>query len=124
MSDLFDEVMAMERGVWAALAAGDARTLRAALAEDFEGLYPDGGAGREDLIAALATGPTVAAYELSQERARPMGDDHALLTYHARFRRAGQTGWEAMRVSSIWRRAGTGWENTFSQDTPEGPPVP
>ena len=124
MGDLLDEVMAMERGIWAALAAGDARSLRAALAEDFEGVYPDGFAGREVLIGALATGPTVADYDLSKGRVRPTCADHALLAYHAGFLRSGQTTWKAMRVSSLWQRDGAGWINLFSQDTPEGPPVP
>lgn len=124
MDDLLQDVLTMECMVWDALVSGDTRSYRAALSEDFMGAYPDGFFGREDQIATLTTGPTVAAYALSQERVRAMGDDHALLTYHARFQRAGQTAWEEMRVSSLWRREGAGWVNLFSQDTPEGRPVP
>lgn len=124
MSELLDQLLAMETAVWAALVSGDTRSYRAALSEDFEGVYPDGFFGRETQLAVLTTGPTVAAFDLSEARARAVGEDHGLLSYHARFQRTGQTEWEAMRVSSLWRREGAGWINLFSQDTPAGPSVP
>lgn len=114
----------METAVWDALVSGDTRAYRAALSEDFEGVYPDGFFGREAQLAVLETGPTVAEYTLSEERVRTVGAEHGLLSYHARYRRTGREDWETMRVSSLWRREGAGWINLFSQDTPDGVGVP
>lgn len=113
-----EPVLALERAVWDALVAGDAAADAALLAPDFLGVYPTGFAGRADHAAQLAAGPTVAAYRLSDVRLVPMGADHALLAYRADYTRMGGAQPEAMFVSSIWRRAGAGWVNTFSQDTP------
>lgn len=112
------EIEACERAVWQALADGDAAADRAALAADFLGLYPDGFAGREDHAGQLARGPTVTEFALSQLRVLPLGPDHALIAYAARYRRPGRGADEEIYVSSVWRRSGGGWENLFSQDTP------
>ncbi len=115
---LLDALLALETSVWQALVAGDAAADRALLAADFLGVYPDGFAGREAHVAQLSGGPTVARFRLSEARALPLGEGHALLAYRADYRRTGRSDDEAMYVSSVWRRGPEGWRNVFSQDTP------
>ncbi|WP_370253127.1 DUF4440 domain-containing protein [Nioella sp.] len=118
MRDLLDELLACETRVWEALVAGDRAADEAALSADFLGVYPDGFAGKAEHCGQLAAGPTVARFRLRQARVMALGSDYVLLSYHAAYVRAGQEAEEEMFVSSIWRRAGTGWVNVFSQDTP------
>lgn len=118
---LTPELLAAERAVWEALVQGDAQADAAALSDDFVGVYPDGIFGKAAHVAQLAAGPTVADYALTQVQSRALGPDHALLIYHASYRRPGVATPEAMYVSSIWQRAGPGWINVFSQDTPDAP---
>ena len=125
MRALLDDLLAQERRVWEALVAGDAAADLAALAPDFLGVYPDGFSGCEAHAAQLAAGPSVQRYDLTQARVVPAGPDHALLVYRAQYLRTGSARSEAMYVSSLWQRAGEGWINLFSQDTPEtGESVP
>ena len=122
---MLDELLTCERAVWEALRTGDQAAEDAALAADFLGVYPDGFAQKSVLVDGLANGPTVDSYDLSDARLLVLGEDHVLLAYHARFRRSGGTADEAMYVSSVWRRKGSGWINIFSQDTPDtGKAVP
>ncbi|MEO0692835.1 MAG: nuclear transport factor 2 family protein [Pseudomonadota bacterium] len=118
---LTSDLLAAERAVWEALVTGDAAADAATLSDDFIGVYPDGIFGKPAHVAQLAPGPTVADYTLSQVQSRPLGPNHALLIYHASYRRPGAAATEAMYVSSIWQRAGDGWINIFSQDTPDNP---
>ena len=121
---LLSELMAAEEGIWNALVAGDAAADADALAEEFLGVYPTGFAGKSDHAGQLQGGPTVEAYRLSGARILPLGEDRALLAYHAAYRRPGMAE-EAMYVSSIWERRESAWINLFSQDTPAtGEPVP
>ena len=96
-ADLLETIWACERQVWTALERGDARADRAALSPDFLGVYPDGFAGREDHVAQLAAGPSVAPWDMSQPRCRAE---------------------EAMSVSSLRQRTPDGWIDVSSQDTP------
>lgn len=120
---LLATLLEREHGVWRALVTGDAVADRQALSDDFLGVYPTGFAGRSDHVDQLAAGPTVAEYELTDARVVPVGADAALLVYHATFQRRGRDDREQMYVSSLWCRRGDRWVNTFSQDTPVGPPV-
>lgn len=115
---LLAELLALETSVWQALVAGDTAADRALLAADFLGVYPDGFAGREAHVAQLSGGATVVRFRLSEARALPLGEGHALLSYRADYRRTGRSDDEAMYVSSVWRRGPEGWRNLFSQDTP------
>ena len=119
---LIEELKAREIAVWEALKRGDAEADAAALSDDFLGVYADGFAHKPDHVGQLADGPSIAAYDLSRFHMRELGEEHALLSYRATFRRAGATGPETMYVSSIWQRAPSGWINIFSQDTPETGP--
>lgn len=125
MDALLDQILERERAVWDALVAGDAAADRALLAPGFLGVYPTGFAGREDHAGQLAAGPTVRSYRFSQARVLALGVDHVLLAYRAEYRRTGCDRVEGMYVSSLWQRAGQGWVNLFSQDTPmSDAPVP
>lgn len=105
--------------MWEALRAGDQMADRALLSADFLGVYPTGFIDREDHVAELDDGPTVAEYDLLETRTMVTGQDFALIAYRVRFRAtAGGEPLEWM-VSSIWRREPDGsLVNTFSQDTP------
>ncbi|MCC1494449.1 nuclear transport factor 2 family protein [Cognatishimia sp. F0-27] len=120
--DLCATLLHMERRVWAALVAGDAQADAALLSDRFLGVYGDGFTAKADHVAQLASGPSIAFFELDAARAMDLGERVALLSYRARFRRAA-TGAEeeSMYVSSIWQRDHDGWVNLFSQDTPIQP---
>lgn len=119
---LIEELKACETSVWQALQKGDAKADAAALCDEFLGVYGDGFAGKADHVGQLADGPSIEHFALSGFRTLMLGQEHALLSYRAEFRRTAATRSEAMYVSSIWQRTGTGWINVFSQDTPEAVP--
>lgn len=120
---LAEQIEAAERDVWQALLTGDIAADQALLAEDFLGVYPDGVSDRAGHAEQLRPGPSIADYRLDRVQVRAVGPDHALIAYHARYRRVAAAE-EAMWVSSLWRRDGGGWINIFSQDTPVGGAVP
>ena len=113
----------LEHAVWRALVTGDPAVDRDLLAADFLGVYPTGYADRSDHVGQLASGPTVAEYEIADPRLVAIGADAAILVYRAAYRRPNREDHEQMYVSSLWRRRGDAWVTTFSQDTPLGDPV-
>lgn len=121
---LLDDLLAMERRVWQALATGDGAADAALLAPDFLGVYPTGFADRDSHAAQLAGGPTVTAWRIEAPRVMALADGLGLLAYRAVFRRPGADADEAMYVSSLWQRQGGAWVNLYSQDTPEGAALP
>lgn len=113
-----DEMLALERQVWDALVAGDAAADAALICRDFIGVYKTGWADRADHCGQLRDGPTVSGYELHQPQVMELPGDTVLLTYLARYTRAGTPQIEeAMYVSSIWQCLEGRWLNIFSQDT-------
>ena len=122
MSDAgIEHLMGLEIEVWRALVGGDAQTDARLLSEDFLGVYPSGFADRSEHVGQLNDGPTVAAFELSEERMMVLADSMALLSYRAEFRRPqlpDASHPEVMYVSSLWCRRDGRWVNVFSQDTP------
>ena len=113
-----DELVACETRVWEALRQGDATADLAQLSQDFLGVYPSGFATRAEHAEQLAEGPTVSSYEIASPVARMLGDNHAVLSYEARFRRTTAEPEQHWYVSSIWQRKPDGdWINIFSQDT-------
>lgn len=124
--DMDDETLlaalsACEHAVWQALVDGDMAADALALADGFVGIYSSGFAGKADHVGQLTDGPTVARFILSEMQVMPLGHDHAVLYYSARFQRPAVDGWEQMYVSSVWCRDGDGWVNMLSQDTPASP---
>jgi hypothetical protein len=115
-----DFFVGLESQVWDALARGDATADHVLLSDDFIGVYPTGFADRSDHVGQLDQGSTVADYDIEVETAtvRMLTQEHALLSYEARFRRHAGDGGERVYVSSLWSRRGGRWVNVFSQDTP------
>lgn len=110
----------LETAVWEALRTGDAAADRAALSDDFLGVYPSGFDDRAGHVGQLADGPTVAWYEIGQARILIVADGHVLLSYRAQYRRANDPATSVMYVSSLWSSVDGAWRNVFSQDTPDG----
>ena len=116
-----DAFIELETRVWDALRRGDADEDTRLLAEDFLGVYSIGFATRADHAGQLATGPTVAEFELHDARLMVLSENDVLLSYRAEWRRlsAGQPGpAESMYISSLWSRRDGRWVNVFSQDSP------
>ncbi len=113
-----NDILALEKRVWSALVEGDAQADRALLSSDFLGVYPTGFANRDDHVGQFADAPTMARFELSEEKLRVLTPDIVLLSYRADYQRPGASEWEAMLISSLWERRNDKWLNSFSQDTP------
>ncbi|MEX0339977.1 MAG: DUF4440 domain-containing protein [Arenibacterium sp.] len=113
-----DEILALEKQVWAALVDGNAAADRALLSADFLGVYPTGFANRDDHVGQFADAPTMARYELSETKLRVLTPDIVLLSYRADYQRPASETWEAMLISSLWERRHDVWVNSFSQDSP------
>lgn len=119
-----DGVVALETRVWDALRRGDAEEDARLLADDFLGVYPSGFANRSDHVGQLASGPTVADFELHDPRMMVISEDDVLLSYRAEWHRvaSGDDGPAAsMFISSLWSRRAGRWVNVFSQDSPARP---
>lgn len=113
--------VALESEVWEALVAGDPEADLRLLTDDFLGVYPHGFESRSDHAAHLGHGPIVADYRIDEARIHEIATGVVLLSYRARYRgvAAGTVSDEAtMYITSIWRRDGGAWRNSFSQDTP------
>ena len=115
---LLADLKAHETRIWEALVSGDAQTDAYLLHPDFLGIYPDGFAGKSDHVGQLDDGPSVARFEIDRARAIRLGSQHASLSYRATFARPDSEDEERMYITSIWQRAGEGWVNLLSQDTP------
>ena len=116
------DLVRLETEVWRALAEGDGPADARLLSDDFLGVYPTGFADRSEHVAQLDGGPTVTAYELSDERLLVLSDSVVLLSYRADFRRPSDSSapgeLETMYISSLWCLRDGRWVNVFSQDTP------
>jgi hypothetical protein len=115
-----DEFLQRETEIWRVLSTGDAEADARLLSEDFLGVYGSGFAGKSDHVNPLRAGPTVRRFSLSEARIMTLAEGVVLLSYRADWVRAASSdpdAVETMYVSSIWRRAGAGWRNIFSQDT-------
>lgn len=113
----------LERRVWDALVTGDEDADRAALTDDFVGVYPTGFADAHQHAEQLADGPTVATYRIDSARTLAIADGHVVLAYLATYRRPGSDADESMYVSSLWSLRAGRWQNVFRQDTPVGDSV-
>ncbi|UNK71454.1 nuclear transport factor 2 family protein [Microbacterium sp. H1-D42] len=111
-----------ESRVWEALVSGDADADRELLSADFVGVYPTGFAVRDDHVAELAGGPSMASYAISEARIVDVAPSTVMLCYRADYLAFGGTTREAMYISSLWQERDGRWWNTFSQDTPVSDP--
>lgn len=112
------DILDLEKQVWAALVEGNAQADRALLSADFLGVYTTGFANRDDHVGQFADAPTMAKFELSETKLRVLTADIVLLSYRADYLRPGASDWDAMLISSLWERRHDVWVNSFSQDTP------
>ena len=119
MSDLtIDMFEHLESTMWNALVDGDGASADRLLSSDYLGVYTTGFSDRDEYIRALANGPVVASFDISESRLLVVADDSILYSYRADFRTAAGGPVEVMFISSLWcEREGT-WVNVFSQDTP------
>lgn len=115
---LLAEILSLETKVWQALCDGDPAADAKLLTTDFLGVYPSGYSDRTGHCDQLQDGPTVTSFSLSEARLRIISPDAVLLTYTARYQRPEANRPACMFISSLWERAGSGWRNSFSQDTP------
>ena len=116
MNEELSLFIALERQVWEALQHGDATADARLLADKFLGVYDSGFESKVQHVARAAKGPAVLHFELQAPRLIRLSPDLALLAYKARWTdREGKS--RAAHISSLWERAGEGWQNIFSQDT-------
>jgi hypothetical protein len=112
--------VALEGCVWQALADGDGQADANLLDPQFLGIYASGWASREDHVAQLANGPTVANFSIHEPRLLTLASNLVMLAYRASFTRPGGVNAglvHSVYISSIWRQRGATWLNVFSQDT-------
>lgn len=112
--------VALERQVWEALQRGDAAADARLLADKFLGVYDSGFESKAQHVARAAKGPSVSSFELEAPRLMLVSPILALLAYKARWTDRERKS-RATYISSLWERAGEGWQNIFSQDTEEAP---
>jgi hypothetical protein len=115
------QFLQLEKEVWSALVSGDSKADSRLLTDDFLGVYSSGFAGKSDHIDQLMDGPTVAHYEILEERIQVLSEETVLLSYLTKYApcKNGEVGKsESMYVTSIWRLINGVWKNSFSQDTP------
>lgn len=115
---LLAEIVSLETKVWEALVAGDPKADGQMLTEDFIGVYPSGFSNKGEHCGQLTDGPVMETYLLSKAQLRMITQDAVLLSYLARYRKAGHEEDAEMYISSLWERHQGQWLNSFSQDTP------
>ena len=124
-----DFFVGLETQMWEALVRGDGAADRELLSQDFLGVYPTGFADRDQHVDALADGPTMSAYTLSDARLTRICEDTVLLSYRADCTSAGRESTQTMFISSVWARRDGRWLNTSartrrwgSEQPPRGQP--
>lgn len=119
MSDLtIDTFERLETAMWTSLVDGDGPAADRLLSSDYLGVYTTGFADRADYIAALANGPIVASFEISDSRIFVVSDTAVMYSYRADFKSRQDGPIEIMYISSLWCNREGRWVNVFSQDTP------
>lgn len=116
-----EEIVALESQVWQALCTGNRALDAELLSDDFLGVYPSGFSDKQQHCDQLKNGPTVACYLIKEPRLTVLNENLVLLSYLAEWASIKNTNpliKEYMYISSLWKRSGTTWQNTFSQDTP------
>lgn len=120
MIDLTDEereaLRTLEEELWREETRFDQRLMREVLAEDFFEFGRSGRVYRREDTLAIAREPIEALFPLPDFQARLLAPDVAQVTYNSAVTYDGVV-YHARR-SSIWSRAGTGWQLRFHQGTP------
>ena len=111
-----DQLLALEEGFWRA--AGDRGAYTAHLADDAVHVFPGWGVSElERVLQAVETVDPWQTFSIDDPELVQLGDDAAALVYTARAQRAGQDPYVAA-MTSVYRRAGEGWELVIHQQTP------
>ena len=106
----------LEERFWRA--AGDRERYEADLAPDAVHVFPGWGvAGRDRVLEGVAEAEPWTSFTLSDVRLVALGEDAAGLVYTARAQR-GEAPSYAAAITSVYRRAGGGWQLVLHQQTP------
>jgi hypothetical protein len=119
MDELKEELLATERAGWDSLCngTGDDFYGRTMTADGLMVLANGQIMTRDDVVGALGQAPPWAAYEMSDVRVVPMGDEVAALVYvGTAHRQEGDVFKGAM--ASVYVRAEGGWQLALYQQTP------
>ena len=113
-----DELVALEREGWAALAGPDPVAWWSARLDDGALMvFPGFVATRDQALQGMAEAPPWATWSIDDVRVLPLGDDAAVVVYAAAAQRAGQPEYRAL-LSSTWVRRAGEWRLALHQQTP------
>jgi hypothetical protein len=112
-----EELLALEEAFWRA--AGHRDAYAAHLAADAVHVFPGWGvtADNERVLQAVETVDPWETFSIEDVRVVELGEHVSALVYTARARRAGQDEYVAA-MTSVYRRAGEGWQLVIHQQTP------
>lgn len=119
MSDVREELEALERAGWDSLCDGTAAEhYGRTMTEDGVMVLANGMAlGREEVVASLRDAPTWASYELSELRLVSVGDHGAALVYVGTARRDDDPAFVGA-MTSVYVRGEGGWRLALYTQTP------
>jgi hypothetical protein len=118
MTDLRDELVALEREGWEALASGRGGDYyREHLAADALMAFSFGVMSRDAAIEAMESAPPWSEFEIEDAQVVALTADSGVVVYRATARRAGQEPYRATISSTFVRRDGA-WKLAFHQQTP------
>ncbi|MEZ0340087.1 nuclear transport factor 2 family protein [Mycobacterium sp. pV006] len=120
MTQLADELLALEHAGWKSLCDGTGDTFYGELMTDdavmvlANGMVMD----RATVAASLGQSPPWQRYEIGDVRVIPIADDAAALVYTGTAWRNGQADPFVAAMSSVYRRAGDSWKLVLYQQSP------
>lgn len=113
-----DELVALERAGWEALAGPDAVSWWSARLDDAALMvFPGFVATRAQALEGMAEAPPWASWSIDDVRVVPLGDDAGVVVYAAVAQRTGQPEYRAL-ISSTWVRRAGEWRLALHQQTP------
>lgn len=118
MSDLHDELVALERDGWEALSGGDpAEFYGRVLAPQAIMVFSFGALTRADAVVAMAQAPPWDEHELSDVHVHELAPGLAVVVYRVRARRRNDDPYEAM-LASTYVRIDDDWRLALHQQSP------
>ncbi|WP_125132267.1 nuclear transport factor 2 family protein [Microbacterium sp. 10M-3C3] len=114
------ELLRLENAGWRALCDGSGGDFYGEImTDDAVMILADGDVyDRDRVIASLDDAPAWSAYEITDERFIPLGEEAAAFVYRARaFRASGGPPFDAA-MTSVYAREGGHWRLALSQQTP------